>query len=165
MLDASPWQVRRQRLAAVARTFGLGCRRCLVVGRWGRRGRCSVRIGVGGCQLREQPGLVRIEAFGLGSVQPAQQLIETLLQPVALVLRLLECVEQLHDHGVADGQITRQGWRCDGICNRVRGANNKVRAHAYSTSTDAKVFTKKAKKERMVLTQCHTYVTAAAAGR
>jgi len=36
---------------------------------------------------------MRIEAFRLGPVQTTQQLIEALLQPFTLVLRLLEGVE------------------------------------------------------------------------
>src|SRR5262249_32295117 len=120
MLDAWSRQVGGQPLAAVPGTLGLGRRAVLVVvGRRGRRRRGSIIIGAGGCQLREQPGLVGIEAFGLGPVQPTQQLIETLLQPFALVLRLLQSVEQFQNHLLERSRIIRQG-RHDGASGNSR---------------------------------------------
>jgi len=54
-----------------------------------RLGRLAVvRFGVGGSHLGNEPRLIRIEAFGLGTIEPAQQLVQTLPQAVALVLRL-----------------------------------------------------------------------------
>lgn len=56
------------------------------------------RSGFG--QLGQQPRLVRIEALGPGAVQPAQQLVEAMSQPLVGVLLFFQGVEQLMNQGV-----------------------------------------------------------------
>src|SRR5947208_546475 len=57
--------------------------------------------------------------------------IDTMLQPVAFVLRLLERVEQLGNHLLEHAHVIGQQWWLGGGSRRSRVANRNVRAHVF----------------------------------
>ena len=74
--------------------------------------------------------MVRIEALGLGTIKPAQQLVEAMPQTRAFVLLFFQGVEQLTNQGVQGRHVVRQGERV-WVGKRGRAAKSKVRAHAF----------------------------------
>jgi len=52
--------------------------------------------------------LVGIEPLGLRAVQPAQQGIEPLSQPLVVALGIVQAGQQFANHLLADGQVVRQ---------------------------------------------------------
>jgi hypothetical protein len=109
VFQAAPRQIFGQRLAAMSLAFGLYRLVRLVLGGWLGTLVCG-RGGVGS-QFGEEPGLIGIEALGLGTIEPPQQQIETMLQPFAFVLLFLESAQQFDDHALEDGGIVGQRRR------------------------------------------------------
>ena len=105
--------------------------------RWGRarlglgRDRVGRFRGLRGHRLEgvgNEQGLIGVEAFGAGAVEPPQEEVEAVLQLLVLASRVAERVEQFEDHLLEDGGIV--GQRRRGIGGGLGGGGAGVFAHA-----------------------------------